>query len=655
MDSNVKHSFGLISRAIHLSCWQISEGIRAFQFQMSGRLGRFRKTNTLVNVYLNSIEEQTPTPYLLPVSIFFPDVDGTQTLEIHVGAHCECVVYSTCGQFIAAGAGDDAVILDANTGEVLLRVQNRATVSCVLFAEKSKQLICGLWNGKVISHSWETGEANEKVLAGHAWESEHRGEKVLPGLDKRIMNLNESHDGEGIISSAEKQTIIFRDANTWNIKKELQLGRDVHCVAMSSDDCQIAIGCRSGEVKILDGFTQNILLDGSYAHTSCVTCIGFSPNGLYLATGSMDKTIKLWNVKSYSRIGQLLQGQLVPSCVIFSPDGKQLASSSYDGIIRLWDVKRGCIIGTYPKLLEPVRSLSFHPDGKRIVSGSDDGYVRIWEAFLGNNVRRRRYENSAAVLGVSISGSKVACAMSDNRIRLLDINTGEPFGRPLEGHRDRVFCVSFSPDERRLVSGSGDLTLREWDIETHSQIGVPYRGHVYPITCVSYSCDGRRIISGSRDRTVRLWDSQTQKLIRIALEWPELAPTFVTETPDGSHVISHDSLSGTAIIWERDRNLILWQSKKGNSSGIPDKEAKRIIKSCGAESQNFWDISALEKPMGIFCDNQNVYANVQGVDHTLATFPAEVLDWKIDHARKLFVAGLPTGRVAICSIVGNTV
>ncbi len=68
-----------------------------------------------------------------------------------------------------------------------------------------------------------------------------------------------------------------------------------------------------------------------------------------------------------------------------------------------------------------------------------------------------------------------------------------------------VRCATFSPDGRRIVSGSDDNTLRLWDAATGAAIGEPLKGHSGSVTSVAFSPDGRRIASGSGDSTLRVW------------------------------------------------------------------------------------------------------------------------------------------------------
>ncbi|MDF5730295.1 MAG: serine/threonine protein kinase, partial [Rhizonema sp. PD38] len=113
-------------------------------------------------------------------------------------------------------------------------------------------------------------------------------------------------------------------------------------------------------------------------HSSWVISVAISPDGNTLASGSNDKTIKLWNLATGEQT-RTLQGHsdLVHSVAI-SPDGKTLTSGSVDKTIKLWNLATGEQIRTLQGHSDSVISVAISPDGKTLASGSFDKTIKIW-------------------------------------------------------------------------------------------------------------------------------------------------------------------------------------------------------------------------------------------------------------------------------------
>lgn len=113
-----------------------------------------------------------------------------------------------------------------------------------------------------------------------------------------------------------------------------------------------------------------------------VRSIAFSPDGCYLASGSDDNTVKLWNLTTATgHCQQTTEGHndRVRS-VAFSPDGRQLASASIDTTVKLWDLATGQCRKTPEDPSDWVRSVSFSPGGSQLASSSDsDNTIKLWD------------------------------------------------------------------------------------------------------------------------------------------------------------------------------------------------------------------------------------------------------------------------------------
>ena len=235
--------------------------------------------------------------------------------------------------------------------------------------------------------------------------------------------------------------------------------------------------------------------------------VAFSSDGGMLASGSVDSTIRLWDVSTGKMI-RTLTGHTAPvDSVAFSPDGRMLASGSMDDTVKLWDVDTGKLIRTLLILrtLEWVDSVAFSPDGLTLASGACDHTIKLWNVGTGKLIRTLT-GHTGPILSVAFSpdGRMLASGSGDHTIKLWNVTTGKLI-RTLTGHMDEVWSVAFSPNGRTLASGAGDETVKLWDVATGKSI-CTLEGHTGSVYSVAFSPDGQALASGSWDGTVLIWD-----------------------------------------------------------------------------------------------------------------------------------------------------
>jgi WD40 repeat protein len=113
-------------------------------------------------------------------------------------------------------------------------------------------------------------------------------------------------------------------------------------------------------------------------HRDYVTAVAMSAGGREIASASLDGKVRIWSSRS-NRLTRSLSGhEGRATAVVFAPAGDVLASAGSDGKIRVWDYRKSRTPRTLPSHAGDVAALAFSPDGQHIASAGDDGLVRVW-------------------------------------------------------------------------------------------------------------------------------------------------------------------------------------------------------------------------------------------------------------------------------------
>ena len=122
-------------------------------------------------------------------------------------------------------------------------------------------------------------------------------------------------------------------------------------------------------------------------HSESVNAIAISPDGETLVSGSYDKTIKIWNLKTGELFKTLLEHKETITSVAITADGETLASGSFDNTVKIWDLKSGKILRSLNQHQAAVTSIVITPDGDTLISASMDKTIKFWNLKTGELLR----------------------------------------------------------------------------------------------------------------------------------------------------------------------------------------------------------------------------------------------------------------------------
>jgi WD40 repeat protein/predicted Ser/Thr protein kinase len=329
-------------------------------------------------------------------------------------------------------------------------------------------------------------------------------------------------------------------------------------------------------------------LDGSLArltaHGHHAWCVAYAPDGSWLASGSADETVKLWDLANERVLRTMSAGARVRAVAV-SPNGRRVVAAAENGLLLVWDSLTGDELMTLPGHTGDVTGAAISSDGALIASGSFDNTARVWDADTGELLTVLEHPNWVYAVCFTPDSARLATSCRDNVARLWDLATGKPVVevevlpptadwdyvhswavaidpagqilatgghdgviklwsasngsllKVLTGHTERVRALAFSPDGAQLASASDDSTVRLWSPAAGTEL-VTLLGHEDSAFGVAFSPDGARLASAARDRTIRIWDARATW--RVARMWGHENGAILDFdiSPDGTRIIS---------------------------------------------------------------------------------------------------------------------
>jgi WD40 repeat protein len=340
-------------------------------------------------------------------------------------------------------------------------------------------------------------------------------------------------------------------------------------------------------------------------HTG-IAAAAYSPDGTRLATGGLDKVVRIWDAATGKEV-RILQGHTgAVMSVAWSPDGTHLASASADTTVKVWDIAPGREPLTLPAHPGEARCAAFGPDGRHLASGGADGKVKVWDLLPGDSggVPKLRFEFSGhrgyvTRVAFNPDGRHLASASGDGTVKVWDLARGQEV-RTLAGHSREVFGLAFSPDGRRLASASWDQSVKVWDFQA-GRVSFIAGGSTHFVYSVAFSPDGRLLAAGGFDRTVRVWElppeggpaSQGPPVLwpRLVLKGHDAPIWSVTFHRDGRHIAAGD-WDGLVKVWDaaREQEALTLPGHKAPVTRVAFGPDRRLLASASEDGTvKVWD------------------------------------------------------------------
>jgi eukaryotic-like serine/threonine-protein kinase len=272
--------------------------------------------------------------------------------------------------------------------------------------------------------------------------------------------------------------------------------------------------CGGNDVWIYD-LASGLRLHHLKGHEKEVFTVAWSPDGATIASGGMDKTIRLWAPETGKETAVLRGHAAWILDLVFNRDSRWLlagggAWANVEGAppeVKLWNYRQRCEVRSYPGTKgNSARSVAFSPDGRTIAAADSYWAAHLWDVETGRKLRDFEGVHELPVNKVAFrpDGYMLATASEDGTVALWEVATGAPF-RVIRGHTGRVDGIAFSPNGRHLATGSSDSTIRFWDPASGRETGV-LRGHLRDVSALQFHRLGARLLSSGEDGVAKVWD-----------------------------------------------------------------------------------------------------------------------------------------------------
>jgi WD40 repeat protein/serine/threonine protein kinase len=442
--------------------------------------------------------------------------------------------------------------------------------------------------------------------------------QVLGGHQKMVSGLAYSPNDKLLATASEDGTVQIWETDSYRLLKTLKGHSScVNRVVFSPDGTWIATAGCDKTVKVWDAKT--FLETASFPHEDACFGLAISPDGMTLAAGQGDgvwgkpanNDIVLWELTSGKRKLTLSGHEDDIYCLAFSPDGKFLVTGSVDRSVRRWDVVTGRQLNIVHHRRD-VTGVTYSCDGSSVVSGSNDGHAIVWDQENWRPKKVLQSNEAVGCIAISSDGATLATGNRGGLIQTWDLATGMPKHilltndvSSVNGRKD-ITALAFRHNGHQLASGAPTPAVRVWDLSNEPGVDSSfeivgsgsYASFAFDTSLTNlfaadrrWTVDQWRLTGGSHTR-LRPYDSYSErppsgKVLAVAPSGRVLAANATSAPPGHLEILEAGTGKRVATLADERGSFIA-------AEFIDDTTLLGIVK-CGLEpptwSASLWDIT----------------------------------------------------------------
>ncbi|CAG8955084.1 hypothetical protein HYFRA_00007099 [Hymenoscyphus fraxineus] len=341
-----------------------------------------------------------------------------------------------------------------------------------------------------------------------------------------------------------REAFIREKSKTYAMSKPIQLGAGLGLPPFKPENDWKDIYRIKQELERnwLEGAAEPIYLNG---HSDSIYCVQFDESKII--TGSRDKTIRVWDMKTYSCKLIIGPPDVVgnEAAIMTSEDGSPQHYATMPDMSRSATLKPSTV--SYP-IYHNQSILCLQYDQDILVTGSSDGTCIVYDINDNYRPTMRLRHHTAAVLDLAFDDRYIVTCSKDVSICVWDRKTGVML-KQLRGHAGPVNAVQMRGNT--IVSCSGDFSVKLWNIDTGKNIRE-FSGHTKGLACSQFSDDGKYIASAGNDKIIRIWDANTGECLHNIAAHDNLVRSL--------HI---DSVSGRLVSGSYDQDIKVFDMESG--------------------------------------------------------------------------------------------
>lgn len=523
-----------------------------------------------------------------------------------------CMAASPSGDLLAVGGWETVDIYDLRSKERRFTLPKGAFSA--QFSADGKLLLTASWSNVRI---WNTADWTEqRVLEGIS------GPIVLSADGRKLAC---SGRGWGRGDRAGGGGVCVWDTGSWVQERSF---RDVSApFALSPDGARLAATTQEGVVILaLDGTTNSVKLmnsDDLFPRFGppgrTWTPLAFSADGrtLVVPRNTLSPVgvfvLGFWDAMTGAELATMpddpehIVHTGMISSIATSPDGKLLVTGSLDHSIRIWDIERRKLVRSLQGNFSEVWSVAWPTNGHTIVSGAKDGSIRLWSALPSR--QQDSIPGTWLPLAFSLDSRKLAAVNRSNQVAFINLATEEPeeifelapirFGprggaQMIPGFR-QPGSVSLSADLKVMAEGMGDGDVRIWNTQTRATYTLsatrPGPRHMMAVI-TQLSPDGRELVAGGMGPGMTWWDLRAGTNVVIDAEAHR-----AVFSPDGK-ILALVGREGTLDLWSAETRTLRTNISLNPPPGFAiafSADSRYLAISAGRESLNdsirLWEVA----------------------------------------------------------------